>query len=631
MFIDESIETLLLDYRFEIRNIISPPKAPEDIVIAAVDEKSLARYGRWPWPRKLQAELIEKIFEDGPRAVALDIFYPEPESPGSDAALADVIGRHRDRLVVALGFEVEEGLTFEGELNDVLYDHSILKIENLKLLRSVEAFRVLLPPEPIAGSATFGHVYSLPDRDGKVRWENLYIKYGDEYFPSLALQTARIAKGIGPQGMIIAGGQGVDLDGLWIPTDEFGRLHIKYIGGEGSFEYVSASDIISGNVDKGYFKDRIILIGTSAIGTYDQKVTPFSANMPGVEKNATAVANIMNRDLMRRAPLYFDLFAVLLSGAAALLAGRRKKASGHLIFYACLTALIMIANQSAFNLYSLRINLVYPLMTVLFIGAFQTGYRYLVEERKARDIRKMFSSYVTERVVNELTKNPEMARLGGDRRRVTVLFSDIRGFTSFSERHEPEEVVAILNEYLTAMTDIVFRWEGTLDKFIGDAIVAFWGAPMEQEDHSERAVRCALNMIKKVEELREKWISEGKTPLTIGIGLNSGDVIVGNIGAEGKKMDYTVIGDNVNIGARVESLTKQFETDILFTEPVFDNIREFVEQGRIGHVSIKGIADVVVKGKEKPIKIFEIRSLKDDSKSVISESVEGEVIYLRDK
>lgn len=630
-FIDESIETLLLDYRFQIRNLIDRPEKPDDIVIAAIDEKSLARYGRWPWPRKLQAELIENIFRDDPRAVAVDIFYPEPESAEADAALAAVMQKYRDRLVIALGFEVEGGLTFEGEMEDPLYDHTILKIQNLKLLRSLEAFRVLLPPEPIAGSATFGHVYSLPDRDGKLRWESLYIKYGDEYFPSLALQAARITKGLTLQDISIAGGQGVDMEGLWIPTDEFGRLHVKYIGGQGSITYVSAADVLSGEIPIGYFRGKTVLVGTSAIGTYDQKVSPFSANMPGVEKNATVVANIIHADFMKRAPLYSDLFAVLAAGLLSILIGRRKKAIGYFIYYTFLMFLILAVNQTAFSLYSLRMNLIYPLLTVLAIGTYLISYRYLVQERKAREIRKMFSSYVTERVVNELIKNPDMARLGGDRREVTVLFSDIRGFTNFSEKHEPEEVVAILNEYLTAMTDIVFRWEGTLDKFIGDAIVAFWGAPIEQKDHSERAVRCALHMIKKLGELREKWVSEGRAPLSIGIGLNAGEVLVGNIGAEGKKMDYTVIGDHVNIGARVESLTRQFDADILFTEPVFNNIRQDVEHGRVGHVSIKGIADVVVKGKEKAIMICSIKSLDHDAKSLITESDDKETIYMKDK
>jgi hypothetical protein len=185
--IDDYIEALLVDYRFRIRNLFFPPPVPSDIVIVMIDEKSLSEYGRWPWNRSLQASLIERVFAGNPRVVAVDIFYPQSESPESDRALADVMRRHKDKLIVALGFEVEEGKTFKGEIEDVLYESAIKRIENTKYLNPVEAYRVLLPPEPIASAATFGHVYSLPDRDGKLRWETLYLKYGDEYFPSLAL------------------------------------------------------------------------------------------------------------------------------------------------------------------------------------------------------------------------------------------------------------------------------------------------------------------------------------------------------------------------------------------------------------------------------------------------------------
>ena len=291
-------------------------------------------------------------------------------------------------------------------------------------------------------------------------------------------------------------------------------------------------------------------------------------------------------------------------------------------FYFILTTFILTANQSAFIYMNTRINLLYPLLTVLSTGTFIVSYRYFVEERRARDIRKMFSSYVTERVVNVLIEHPEMAKLGGSRREVTVLFADIRGFTPFSERHEPEEVVAILNEYLSIMTDIILRWEGTLDKFIGDAIVAYWGAPMEQKNHAELAIRCALDMNSRMQELQKKWTSEGQTPLSIGIGLNSGEVLVGNIGAEGKKMEYTVIGDNVNIGSRVEALTKKFNTDIMMTEMVLKKITEPVESNIIGHVSIDGVGNVLVKGKKKQIRLYKMKSLDDSSISSITENME---------
>lgn len=590
------------------------PQVPEDIVIVAVDEKCLAKHGGWPWSRKLQAELIEKIFESRPAVVALNILYSGEESTEDDDQFVDALRKHRDRLVVALDFEVEEGLTFEAEINELLKGQAIKNIRNPDLLSSVEAFRVNLPPAPIVGSAVFGHVYNLPDRDGKLRREILYIKYGDEYFPSFALQTALVAKGLG---ISIEAGEGVDLGGLWIPTDALGRIQLKYLGKVGSFKYVSVADVLSGDVPAGVFRDRIVMVGASAVGTYEPIVTIFSDDMPGVEKNATAVLNMINMDFMKRAPRSIDLLALLLFGIPALIIGHWKKPFD-LIFIICLTALLLIVNQAIFNISCIQVNLIYPLSTVMGIGFFLVAYRYSDKEKKANEIRAIFSGYVPDKVIDELIKTPELASPEGERRVVTVLFSDIRGFTAFSEGHEPEVVAAMLNEYLTAMTDIVFRWEGTVDKFVGDALVAFWGAPISREDHSERAVRCALNMIKKFEELKEKWRSEGKDQLSIGIGLNTGEVLAGNIGAVGTKMDYTVIGDHVNMGARVKALTREFEADVLFTEAVFYNIKELVEQGGIGHVSIKGISNLPVKGMEKPIMICEIKSLKHDAESIVT-------------
>ena len=609
--IDEYIETLLLDYRFKIRNLVSPPPIPKDILIVTIDEESLSTYGRWPWNRRLQAELIEKVFKGTPKVVVVDIFYAEPGAPEADRALAEVIRKHKDRLVIALGFEVEEGRVFDGDIEDILYDQAIPRVENLKYLRAIEAYRVLLPPESLAGSATFGHVYPLPDRDGKLRWENLYIKYDGEYFPSLTLQAARVALGIARDRVSIIGGTGVELGGRFIPTDKFGRLHINYIGREGSIIHKSAADVLSGRIPASLFTGKIVFIGTTAMATYDQKNTPFSANMPGVEKNATVVANILSGNFIKKTPVYIDLLVVLLTGILALFIGQKKRALSLVTGYVALTSIVVITNLGLFTWYGIRLNLIYPLLTVISEGTFIISYGYFVEEKKAREIRRMFSSYVTERVVNELIKNPDLARLGGERKEVTVLFSDIMGFTGFSEGHAPEEVVAMLNEYLGAMTEVIFKWEGTLDKFVGDEIVAFWGAPLEQKDHAGLAVRCALDMVRRLEELQRKWKSEGKPVLDAGIGINTGEVVVGNIGAEGKKMDYTVIGDHVNVGARIETLTRKYNTHILITEFTLNRIGELLTTDSLyrTHTSIKGLEKVIVKGKERPVEIYEVKSL----------------------
>jgi adenylate cyclase len=211
---------------------------------------------------------------------------------------------------------------------------------------------------------------------------------------------------------------------------------------------------------------------------------------------------------------------------------------------------------------------------------------------------------VSKRIVDELIRDPSKAKLGGDRKEISVLFSDIRGFTSFSEKHQPEEVVTQLNEYLGAMTNIVFEYDGTLDKFVGDAVMAFWGAPLDQADHAERACRCALAMIGNLQELQKKWESEGKYVIDIGIGINTGDMIVGNMGAEGKKMDFTVIGDNVNLGARLEGLTRKYNNHIIISEFTYSKVKDIVKVNELGSVTVKG--------KEQPVVIYDLVGLKGE-------------------
>jgi adenylate cyclase len=628
--VDEHLETLLVDYRFRLGAVLKPVPPPADLVIVAVDEASLTRFGRWPWSRDLQARLLETVVSGEPRVVAVDLFFPERETPLGDARLAGVFAGNRERMVGAIPFEVEEGRTPPGEVEEVLYGFALGQVEQLSLFRPARAWRALVPPEPIASSQTFGDVYSLADRDGKVRREVLVLEYGGEYFPSLALQAARLYLGLPLAKVRVVGGRGLFLGDLLVPMDSNGRLNVNYYGRERTIPYLSAADLLEGRTPAASLRGKAVFVGTSALSTYDLKVTPFSANMPGVEKNATVMANLVQGRFLRQAPLLLDLGVVLLASAGALAALAPLSATGMSVLFTLLIVGLAAANQVCFTFLGLRLNLVYPLAALVSQGVFIVLYRYVTEERRAREIRRMFSSYVTERVVAEMIRNPDLTRLGGERREVTVLFSDIRGFTTFSEKRAPEEVVAMLNEYLTAMTEIVFRWEGTLDKFIGDAIVAFWGAPLPQEDHAERALRCALQMMRRMDELREKWAAEGKEALHIGIGLNTGEVLVGNIGAEGKKMDYTVIGDNVNLGSRVESLNKRYGSQTLITDLTLARLRPLVDSGRLGHLAITGQERVVVKGKKEPVGLYRLEGLPHGTPVALTECPET-VVVLHEK
>ncbi len=246
------------------------------------------------------------------------------------------------------------------------------------------------------------------------------------------------------------------------------------------------------------------------------------------------------------------------------------------------------------------------------------------QERNAKEIRRIFSNYVSPRIVEAMIKDPSKATLGGQRKELTMLFADLFGFTSFTEEHSPEEVVAQLNEYLGAMTEVVFHWDGTLDKFVGDGIVAYWGAPLEQPDHVELAVKCALHMQKQLAELQVKWKAEGRVPFKAGIGIHTGEAVVGNIGAEGKKMDYTMIGTHVNLASRVQKLTREFGCSLVISEETAACLRDLIlkddsddNRGHLGHVSLRKLPPVKVKGKVQPVVVYALESLERGAISIV--------------
>lgn len=634
--ISDKVESKTYDLRLHLRNYFKPQEPMKDIIIVSVDEESIKDIGRWPWRRDVQAALVSKISKGRPKVIGIDIMYTEPESKETDEKLAKAF-REAGNVVLATPFFVTQDkkkTVDNSDIPDYLWDAAFMEVKSPKGIKwkdfAIQPESVNPPLEELSKASTLGHVYALPDLDGVIRREILYLNYGDDCYPQLSLQIARIALGVQMKDMILYPASEVKIGGREIKTDIRGRVLINYVGGAKSYLYKSATDVLHDRIPAEFFKDKIVLIGTSALATYDQKVTPLAADIPGVEKNATVVQNIIMNNFNRPSPGIIELIIIIITGILFGLTLPRLKAIkssaiaiGFVVSYILISCYLLIY-------YGFWMNLIYPVTNMLSIFVIQTIIRFFFEEKKARDIRKMFSSYVSPKIVEILISNPEKAGIGGIRREITVLFSDIRGFTSISEKHSPEEVVAILNEYLGEMTEIVFKWDGTLDKFIGDAILAFWGAPIIQENHAELAVKCALNMIEKLDELQKKWEAEGKPKLDIGVGINTGEVLVGNIGAVGKKMDYTVIGDHVNLGSRVESLTRKYNVRILITESTLNKIRDPLGAGLLGHVSVLGKEKVIVKGKAKPVGIFELTTLEHSAESKIVEC-EDRVVELKEK
>lgn len=611
VILHDHLEGKTFDLRLRLRNLIEKPTPRDDIIIVDIDEKSLAEIGRWPWSRKVMAELVKTVASGDPKVIGIDVFFSEVENLAADQALAREIAA-AGNVVLATPFFDSGPLKATSEpAYDFLWDSAFTKVETVPGINwkswAVKPTRVLPPVSEIAQAGTLGHVLMYPDLDGVLRWEILSLYFQDDFYPSLPLQVARIASDLPPEQLILYPGSSIALGARQIGTDLSGRILINYYGRDGTYPRVSATDLLFGRIPAQRLKNAIVLIGTTAFSTYDQKVTPVSADMPGVEKNANVVQNLLSGSFLRRSPGIFELAVILLSGGVLLIMLPRQSARGGIILGFGLILFYLFFSFWLLIDQNIWLTLIYPLANMAIIVGIETTYKLFAAERKTREIRSMFSSYVSPKIVEALIRNPEKLALGGERRVATILFSDMVGFTTISEKLPPEEVVAMLNDYYKEMAEIIFRWDGTLDKFVGDEIMALWNAPTDQDNHAELAVRCALHMSDRLDQLRLEWSARGLN-IDCGIGLNTGEVLIGNVGLLGKKMDYTAIGNHVNVAARLEKLTRTYGTRIIIGENTLADISQFVESGKFGHVEIKALDSVKVKGKDETVNIFSVKS-----------------------
>lgn len=637
-----------LDYAlYDVRMLLTMPGGTDDrVVIVDIDEKSLTEIGRWPWSRDRVARMVDELFEHYEVAmVAFDVVFPEPDESSGLRVLKALAGnefddvpafRERvedlepqlnyDRVLaqsfqdrpVILGyyfqsFDVTGQASRTGSLPEPSFDSDIFRDKKV-YVRSAGGYGGNLPMLHEAAMDA-GHFTPWIDEDGVVRRVPMIYEFQGDYYESLSLATVRSLFGVEKTRPVFADPdvasrtgypdlEALSLDFINIPVDKHVQALVPYRGFQGSFPYVSAADVIHGLVDKELLRDKIILVGTTAPGLFDLRTTPVQKQYPGVEIHANLITGIMDQNI-KQAPAYtrgVEIIQLLLTGLflAALIPLLSP-------LWATITSLLVLTATIAFNLYFWQAeNLVLPLATILTmllcIFLLNMSWGFFVERRSKKEIASTFGQYVPPELVDEMNFDPKSYTLDAENREMTVLFTDVRGFTSLSESLSPADLSELMNAYLTPMTRLIHDYRGTIDKYMGDAIMAFWGAPIENPDHARHALKTGLAMLELMHAIRDEFRERDWPEIRIGIGINTGNMSVGNMGSQ-FRMAYTVLGDAVNLGSRLEGLTKNYGVEIIVSESTRTGAEEYVYRE----------LDVVrVKGKDEPIAIYEPIALADE-------------------
>lgn len=633
-----ALELKSQDLRFRIRGVEEPP---EEVVIVVIDDTSIEAIGRWPWPRSVFAELIDTLHEGGARAIGFDLIFSEPEDNpemanihelidaysqmglleadpinqaffeemveaaeaiDNDSLLASV-AQEAGNVVFAIAFVPADAPppdTFPSFLHKAAYE----SFENTEALEGFDpqSFSGGLFPIPVLAEAagSLGFANFVPDQDGVKRRSLLCLEYGGALFSPLAVRVAQTHLNLENDDLTYVIGKELKMGPYVIPSDNKGVIHINYYGPHNTITFYSLIDVLSGSVDPATFNGKSVFIGGAAVGVGDIWPNPFSPSYFGVEAQATITANILSQQFLIRPDWTKYVDAAIIGAIGLILVTVLLYVK---VWKGVLLVLILLISQIAsnqylfFNRYQIILLYVYPLLELVLMSSITFSFRFFVQYREKRQLKTTFEQYLSPSVVKHTLKNPEKLVLGGDRKELTVLFSDIQSFTSISENLSPTELVNFMNLYLTAMTDIVMAHEGTLDKYIGDAIMSIHGAPEEQDDHEIRACQTAIDMIETLYELRPDWEKGGAPNVRIRIGINSGDMVVGNMGSK-KRFDYTVLGDNVNIASRLEGLGKLYGVKIIVGENTQRKVKERFLFRELDYVSVKG--------KNEPLRIYEM-------------------------
>jgi len=654
----QNIELRSLDLRFALRGARAHD---ERIVIIGIDERTLQKIGAFPVPRGAYARMLERLRQDGARVVGFDESFPTPQSNAAldmlrelrplarplplldsrihalqteadqDAQFAAAVKRSGNVVLGHLFLDRDRARSSDAKLAEEYYNivwaHAFPQVLKVKANgrdfelgtawsthQGLVAYGVEANIAALAqAAASFGYFNNNPDADGTLRRAVLVMRYQDQdFFPSLALQILRVYENIPDQDVAAYlsenGLERLQLGHHVIVPGRDGTALINYTGPYHTYEHYSMYDVISGAVPAGAFRDKIVLVGGTALGIGDLRSTPFQkqdTGYMGVEVHANILDNLLHLEDRGRGFLargfneeMIDIAVIVIFGLGfGSWFGRTKPLVSTLSALGALAAFSLLA-YAAFAQYGRWLSFVIPSLTLVATYASITSFRMIFEEGEKRRIRKTFAQYLSPGVITLMEKEPgKYFRPGGETKELTVMFSDIRNFTGQSEGLAPDELVQWLNEYLGAMTDILFANQGTLDKYIGDAIMAFWGSPYPQPEHAANACKCALQMQEDLAYLNSRWRADGRKPMQVGMGINTGPVNVGNMGSE-RRFSWTVMGDNVNLASRLEGLTKEYGVRILISEATYLAVcNDYV---------CRELDRIRVKGKNQAVKIYEL-------------------------
>jgi adenylate cyclase len=627
----QRLDNVVYDFRLRAT---APNTMDPRIVIIDIDEKSLAQEGRWPWPRARFAQMVDTLFDRyGIDVLAFDIVFSEPDNSSGLSLLEQLsqgqLAQNPDFLkafktlqpklvydeTFAASFEnrpIVLGFYTSQRQEKINPDHALPPT-----LASAEqlAFAPLLPKAESYGAnlrlfqqaAKSGGFFDNPmvDSDGVYRRIALLTQYGGNLYEALSLAIYRKALGSPPVQFVaddayesqLSRLEGVHILDYVIPTDERGAILVPYRGKQKSFAYYSAGDVLNGAVEPAALEHKIAIVGATAAGLADIRSTPVQNVYPGVEIHANIVSGLLDRTIKSK-PSYilgFEILELLLIGILSIALFARLPPLASVAAFICLLFAVGGGNVFLWDQLNIDSMPASPLLLLSLLFAVQIVFGYFQESRRKKYLSHVFGQYIPPELVEQMAHDSQDFNLAGESREMTVLFSDVRGFTGISEGLEPHELCELMNAILSPITEVIHRHHGTIDKYMGDAVMAFWGAPVNDAAHAHNAVTAALSILPALEDINWQFRARGWPKINIGIGLNTGKMNVGNMGSN-FRMAYTVMGDAVNLGSRLEGLTKQYGVYIIVSETTREQTPEFI---------YRELDRVRVKGKKKPITIYQ--------------------------